>query len=89
MEDQNVIIFMDKIKKLLELGNKSKAITEIDTLETMLGRAISKKKGKVIIPITIPQATETEMANPIFMREFEIAGKVNEIISFLNGRFQP
>ena len=30
MEDQNIVLFLDKIKKLLELGNKPKAIAEID-----------------------------------------------------------
>jgi len=88
MEDQNVVIFMDKIKKLIELGNTPTAIAEIDTLEITLTRAITKKKGKLIIPITIPETTDTEKANPIFLREFELAGKVNEIINFINGRFQ-
>jgi len=87
MENQNVIIFLDKVKKLLELGNKPKAIIEIDTLITLLERAVLKKKGKRFIPITIPEATETEKANPIFMRDFELAHKQNEVILFLNERF--
>ena len=86
MEDQNIILFLDKIKKLLEIGNKPKAITEIETLETLLVRAVNKKQGKRFLPITIPEPTETEKANPIFLREFEIANKVNEIINFLNDR---
>jgi len=61
-------------------------ITAIETLETELLRNISKKKGLQIVPITIPAATETERANPIFMREFELAGKINEVIHFLNQR---
>lgn len=88
MEDQNVLIYLDKIKKLLELGNKDKAITEIDTLEMTLSRAIAKKKGHLILPILIPQPTETEKSNPILLREFELANKFNEIIHFINGRFQ-
>ncbi len=87
MEDQNVIIFMDKVKKLLEIGNKPQAIIEIDSLMTLLERAQLKKKGKRFLPITIPEATETEKANPIFMRDFELANKQNEVINFLNGRF--
>lgn len=62
-------------------------ITDIEILETELLRNIAKKKGVQIVPITIPPATETEKANPIFMRDFEIAGKTNEIIHFLNNRF--
>jgi len=53
---------------------------------TLLQRAISKKKGQHFIPITIPEPTETEKANPIFMRDFELAHKINEIINFLNKR---
>lgn len=87
MDDQNVLIFMDKVKKLLEMGNKPKAIIDIDTLITVLERAVLKKKGKRFIPITIPEATETEKANPIFMRDFELANKQNEVINFLNERF--
>lgn len=63
------------------------SIGEIETLVLELTRHISKKKGKQIIPITIPSPTETERANPIFLREFELAGKVNEVISFLNDRY--
>ena len=87
MEDQNIVLFLDKIKKLIELGNKPKAVTEIDALETMLIREINKKKGKLFLPITIPEPTETEKANPIFLREFEVAHKVNEIVNFLNNRY--
>lgn len=87
MEDANVIVFLDKIKKLLELGNKPKAIDEIDGLELLLTRQISLKNGKQFMPITIPQPTETEKANPIFMRDFELAHKINEIIHFLNNRY--
>ena len=87
MEDQNVVLFLDKIKKLIELGNKPQAVTEIETLETMLIREVNKKKGKQFLPITIPDPTETEKANPIFLREFEVAHKVNEIINFINNRY--
>lgn len=87
MEDTNVVIFIDKVKKLIELGNKPKAIIEIEALEYLLNREISKKKGKLFTPITIPPPTDTEKANPIFMREFELAHKINEIVTFLNGRF--
>ena len=88
MDDQNVTLFLDKIQKLLELGNKPKAITEIETLMILLQRQINIKKGKRFLPIVIPETTETERANPIFLREFELAQKVNEIIHFLNERHQ-
>ena len=87
MEDQNIILFLDKIKKLIELGHKPKAVSEIETLETLLNHQISKKKGKLFLPIVIPEPTETEKANPIFLRDFELANKVNEIINFLNNRY--
>jgi len=87
MEDSNVVIFLDKIKKLLELGNKPKVILELDGLILLLTKSISLKKGKQFLPITIPPATETEKANPIFMRDFELANKINEIIYFLNNRY--
>lgn len=87
MEDQNFILFLDKIKKLIELGNRPKAVSEIEALETLLIHQVNKKKGKLFLPITIPEPTETEKANPIFLREFELANKVNEIINFLNNRY--
>jgi len=43
MENQNVIIFLDKIKKLIELGNKPKAISEIEIITIQLERQIRKK----------------------------------------------
>jgi len=87
MEDQNVVLFLDKIKKNLEMNKVPQTITDIEILETVLMKAISKNKGNQIIPITIPEPTETEKANPIFLREFELAGKVNEVIHFINNRF--
>jgi len=69
------------------MGNKPKAISEIEGLEMLLSRAIARKGGKQFLPIIIPPATETEKANPIFMREFELANKINEIIYFLNNRY--
>ena len=89
MDDQNVIIYLDKIKKLIELGNKPKAITEIDAIMVMLNKKMARKNGKLFQLIVIPQATETERSNPIFMRDFELGHKMNEILTFLNDRFGP
>jgi len=86
MEDQNVILFMDKIKKLIELGNKPKAVSEIEALDVLLQKAITRKKGKHFIPLSVPTPTEEDKSNLIIMRDFEIANKVNEIINFLNNR---
>jgi len=87
MEDTNIVVWLDKIKKKLELGMVPQTIMDIEVLENELLRYIAKKKGVQIVPITIPEPTETEKANPIFMRDFEIAGKTNEIIHFINNRF--
>ncbi|KKN76223.1 hypothetical protein LCGC14_0372490 [marine sediment metagenome] len=87
MNDSNIVIFLDKIKKNLEMNKVPQTIADIDTLLILLQRDLLKKKGKQIIPITIPPTTETEKANPIFLREFELANKLNEIIFFLNERF--
>lgn len=89
MDDNNVVMFLDEIKKLIELGNKPQAVIEIDVLVEILNKAIRRKKGKLFQLITIPQPTETEMANPIFMRDFELAHKINEMAVFLNDRFSP
>lgn len=70
------MIFLDKIKKLLELGNTPKVIIEIDTLIMVLERQINKKKGKRFKLIS-PQSTESEVSHSL-----------NEVISFLNERFQ-
>jgi len=87
IEDQNVIIFLDKIRKNLEMNMVPQTIINIEVLETELKRSMSRKKGKLFLPITIPPPTETERSNPIFMREFEMAHKINEVVIFLNERF--
>ncbi len=82
MEDQNIIIFLDKMKKLIELGNTPKAVDEIDTLIIQLEHHIRKKQGMAILPLIIPE-TNTK---PIqFSRDN--SKKINEIISFINKRF--
>ena len=87
LDDSNVIIILDKIKKLLELGNKPKAIIDLDAVILTLERKISKKKGRRFQLITIPTPTETEKSNPIFMRDFELAHKIYEMLVFLNERY--
>ena len=84
MEDQNIIIFLDKIKKLIELGNTPKAADEIDTLIMELERHIRKRRGMVIVPLIIPGTDE--MSKPMqFARDN--SQKINEIIQFINKRF--
>ncbi len=84
MENQNIIIFLDKIKKLIELGNTPKAADEIDTLIIQLEHHIRKKQGMVIVPLVIPNVDET--SQPI---QFSLDNrkKLNEIIQFINKRF--
>ncbi len=64
------------------------SIEMIDTLVRQLVGAVAKKKGKIFQLIEIPQMTETERENPLLQRVFEVAHKTNEIITFLNNRFQ-
>lgn len=78
---------MDEIKKLLELGNKPKAILKLDTLIIILEREMLKRNGKRFLPLHIPVATETSKTNPLLIRDCEIASKQNEIIHFLNERY--
>ena len=84
MENQNIIIFLDKMKKLIELGNTPKATDEIDTLIIQLEHHIRKKQGMVIVPLVIPNVDET--SQPI---QFSLDNrkKLNEIIQFINKRF--
>ena len=84
MENQNIIIFLDKMKKLIELGNTPKAADEIDTLIIQLEHHIRKKQGMVIVPLVIPNVDET--SQPI---QFSLDNrkKLNEIIQFINKRF--
>jgi len=84
MDSQNVIIFLDKVKKLIELGNKPKAISEIETITIQLEHQIRKKQGKIIVPLLIPGVDEisNEKSFSIDNRK-----KLNEIISFINKRF--
>lgn len=84
MENQNIIIFLDKIKKLIELGNTPKAADEIDTLIIQLEHHIRKKQGMVIVPLIIPNVDG--ISQPI---QFSLDNrkKLNEIIQFINKRF--
>lgn len=56
MENQNIIIFLDKIHKNLELGMIPQTIIDIDMLMKELIRVEAKKTGKLILPI--PEITE-------------------------------
>jgi len=87
LDDSNVIILLDKIKKLLELGNKPKAIIELDAVILTLERNIFKKKGRRFQLIAIPVMTKTEESNPMLVRDFELSHKINEILVFLNERY--
>ncbi len=75
MEDSNIIIFLDKIDKLIELGNIPKATQEIKFLLLELERKISKNKGKRFQ--LLPNQLNPNDVHP----------KLNEIITFLNDRF--
>jgi len=72
-----MVLFLDKVMKLLELGNKPKAIIEIHTLISLLERQITKKKGKQILPIPIAAISDQDVD----------LQKINEIINFINNRF--
>ena len=87
MQNENVIQILDKVSKLLQLGNIPAAKREIEGTLEILQRDLNKKNGKIFQEIHIPQMTETEFKNPLLQRDFEISQKVNEIIFFLNHRF--
>ena len=89
METYNVLQIMDTILKLLQLGNTPKAIQEIEGIIAILNHEVIKKQGKLFQLINVPQMTETELKNPMLQRDFELANKLNEIITFLNNRFVP
>ena len=84
MEDQNIIIFLDKIKKLIELGNTPKAVIDMDALIIELEHKLRKQNGKVIKPLHIPLVDE--ISKP---KQFSADNrkKINEIIRFINMRY--
>ena len=84
MENQNIIIFLDKIKKLIELGNTPKAADEIDTLIIQLEHHIRKKQGMVIVPLIIPNVDGISQS---IQFSLDNRKKLNEIIQFINKRF--
>ena len=84
MDNQNVIIFLDKVKKLIELGNKPQAISEIETIIIQLEHQIRKKQGKIIVPLLIPSIQEISNEK-LFCTDNR--KKLNEIIHFINKRF--
>lgn len=87
LQNENVIQILDKVSKLLDLGNIPLAKKEIIGTLEILTRECNRKEGKIFQEIHIPQMTETEFKNPVLQRDFEISQKVNEIINFLNNRF--
>ena len=84
MENQNIIIFLDKMKKLIELGNTPKAADEIDTLIIQLEHHIRKKQGMVIVPLIIPNVDGISQS---IQFSLDNRKKLNEIIQFINKRF--
>ena len=72
MEDQNIIILLDKFKKMLELGNKDKVILDMDATIITLERNVTKAKGLRIQPL---------------LPETKCDKKINEIVDFINKRF--
>jgi len=84
MQDQNVVIFLDKIKKLVELGNKPKAVLEIESIISLLEINIRKKRGVVISPLLV-SSIDGIADTKLFSKDNR--AKINEIISFLNKRF--
>lgn len=80
MEDQNVVIFLDKIKKLLEQGKYPQAQSAIEALEVELEHNIRKMNGKIIEPIHISDDIDYPVLGSY--------NKINEIIHFINKRFQ-
>ena len=78
MEDQNVVVMLDKFKKMLELGNKEKVITDMDVTIHMLEKQVRRKDGKIIE--TIPTTMIGE--EPELLKQ-----KINQIVIFINDRF--
>lgn len=87
MEDQNVVIFLDKIKKILELGNKPKAIVELDAVIHVLEKKIRKSKGNRFHLLHIVKHIPGEPTNPEYQEITKQSQKINEILCFLNERF--
>jgi len=77
LQNQNIIIFLDKIKKLLELGHIPKALLEIDGLVDILNKEELRKNGLNIMYL-VPE-------DPLNPTRIEL--KLNEIATFLNKRF--
>lgn len=84
MEDQNIIIFLDKIKKLIELGNTPKAVIDMDALIIKLEHKLRKQNGKVINPLSIPLVDEISKTKQF---SADNRKKINEIIRFINMRY--
>ncbi|MHA2401557.1 MAG: hypothetical protein ACXADH_01080 [Candidatus Kariarchaeaceae archaeon] len=80
MEDQNVIILLDKLKKLVELGAKPKAISEIDGTIAILEKNLTKLRGKLFDELHSPMGADG--SNDEVLRL-----KINEFIRWANNRF--
>ena len=87
MDDNNLIMLLDKIKKNLERGAVPIAIADIDAALLVLQRHVDKAKGKRFQPMVISQMTDVERNNAILQRNFELTKRFNEIVFFLNERF--
>jgi len=89
MEDQNVVILLDKFAKLLEQGNVPKVIAEIYATITTLERNLTKAKGIRVPLINMNElhahlvSSDVPLANDIK----NIANHQNMLAKFINERF--
>lgn len=77
MQDQNIIIFLDKIKKLIELGAYPKAIIELDATMEILEKHTREKKGKLFQEMEMQYSGSAE----------DLRLKMNEFLRWANSRF--
>lgn len=87
MQNENVIQVLDKVSKLLQLGNSAAALKEVDGALEILVRECAKKDGKLFQELTLPQYSEQELKDPVNLMRLQYGNKLNEIIHFLNHRF--
>ena len=80
MEDPNVIILLDKIKKLIELGNKPKAIQEIEVTIEILEKHSKKPHGKLFEELYSPMGADGTHDEVLRL-------KINEMARWINNRF--
>ena len=87
MENQNVIQLLDKWIKNLDMNMTPQVLSDMKATLDIIKATERKKKGKLFLTLVVPQADPNEQFNVDATHVIENRRKINEIVNFLNERY--